>query len=258
MQGHFFWYDLMAADTAAAAKFYGDIVGWSVADSGTAGHNYFIFSTPGAQSQGVAGLMNIPDEVAKGGGRPFWMGYIYVEDVDAMCARIVAEGGAVHRQPCDVAGVIRFAVVADPQGAPFLIARPVPQNQRAELAPGTTGTVGWHELYAEEWQSAFAFYEKLFGWTKGDTLDMGPMGSYQLFLTGGSQPVGGMMTRPPQIPRPFWSFYFNVPSVGAAVDKINAAGGTVFMGPHEVPGGQWIVQAMDPQGAPFALVSLKK
>ena len=27
------------------------------------------------------------------------------------------------------------------------------------------------------------------------------------------------------------------------------------MGPHEVPGGSWIVQAMDPQGAAFALVS---
>lgn len=167
------------------------------------------------------------------------------------------KGGAVHRPPVDVPGVIRFAVVSDPQGAPFLVATPVPRETRPDLAPGTAGTVGWHELYADEWQSAFAFYEKLFGWTKSQSLDMGPMGTYQLFATGG-QDVGGMMTKPPQIPRPYWGFYFHVPSVAAAVEKITAAGGSVHMGPHEVPGGQWIVQGMDPQGAPFALVSMDK
>jgi len=30
------------------------------------------------------------------------------------------------------------------------------------------------------------------------------------------------------------------------------------MGPHEVPGGQWIVQCTDPQGAHFALVAMKR
>jgi len=29
----------------------------------------------------------------------------------------------------------------------------------------------------------------------------------------------------------------------------------VLNGPTEVPGGVWIVQARDPQGAPFAMVS---
>jgi hypothetical protein len=39
------------------------------------------------------------------------------------------------------------------------------------------------------------------------------------------------------------------------VDRIKANGGQVLMGPQEVPGGSWIVQAVDPQGAAFALVS---
>jgi hypothetical protein len=30
------------------------------------------------------------------------------------------------------------------------------------------------------------------------------------------------------------------------------------MGPHEVPGGQWIILGLDPQGAMFALVGYKK
>jgi len=39
------------------------------------------------------------------------------------------------------------------------------------------------------------------------------------------------------------------------VERIKANGGQVLMGPHEVPGGSLIVQALDPQGASFALVS---
>jgi hypothetical protein len=38
------------------------------------------------------------------------------------------------------------------------------------------------------------------------------------------------------------------------VDKIKAGGGTVVFGPQDVPGGSQIVQALDPQGAYFALV----
>jgi predicted enzyme related to lactoylglutathione lyase len=39
------------------------------------------------------------------------------------------------------------------------------------------------------------------------------------------------------------------------VERVKAHGGQVVMGPHEVPGGSWIVQGLDPQGAGFALVS---
>jgi predicted enzyme related to lactoylglutathione lyase len=41
----------------------------------------------------------------------------------------------------------------------------------------------------------------------------------------------------------------------AAVAKIHAGGGKVLMGPHEVPGGSWIVNCTDPQGAFFSLVA---
>ncbi len=120
---------------------------------------------------------------------------------------------------------------------------------------GTPGTIGWHELYAGEWQSAFAFYAKMFGWTKAMAHDMGEKGGvYQLFASG-ADPVGGMMTKPPAIPRPYWGYYFNVPAVDAAADRVKAAGGKVINGPHEVPGPMYIIQCTDPQGAYFALVA---
>ena len=43
--------------------------------------------------------------------------------------------------------------------------------------------------------------------------------------------------------------------VDAAIERIIRGGGKILNGPMQVPGGQWIVQAMDPQGAYFALVS---
>jgi hypothetical protein len=109
-------------------------------------------------------------------------------------------------------------------------------------------------LQAGDGAGAFAFYSGLFGWTKGEAMDMGPQGVYQLFCTGGD-PVGGMMTKMPEVPQPFWLYYINVAALDAAVAKVTEGGGKVIMGPMEVPGGSWIVNCTDPQGAYFALVA---
>jgi uncharacterized protein len=83
---------------------------------------------------------------------------------------------------------------------------------------------------------------------------MGAMGTYQLFAAGG-EPIGGMMNKPDVIPSPIWLFYFNATAVDAAVARVTAQGGQVLNGPLQVPGGSWIVQCADPQGAMFALVA---
>jgi hypothetical protein len=64
-----------------------------------------------------------------------------------------------------------------------------------------------------------------------------------------------MMTKPPQVPVPYWNFYFVVPAIRAAEKKILAGGGQILVAPMQVPGGGWILQARDPQGAVFALTS---
>jgi predicted enzyme related to lactoylglutathione lyase len=250
MQNKFFWYDVMTTDTAAAARFYTDVVEWGTQPQGTS-PEYTLFTV---QGQGVAGLMAIPDEVAGHGGRPQWLGYVWVEDVDSAIVKLKQLGGTVHREPFTVPDTIRFAVVADPQGAAFHIATPLPRSAATELPVNAPGTIGWRELYAADWSAAFDFYQKMFGWTKAEAIDMGPMGTYQLFASG-AEPVGGMMTKPPAVPTPHWGFYFNVAAIDAAVGRVERAGGTVSMGPQQVPGGQWVLQCTDPQGASFALVA---
>jgi predicted enzyme related to lactoylglutathione lyase len=249
----FIWYELMTSDPGAAEAFYHAVVGWKMADAGQPGMRYTILS---AGERGMGGLMALPTEACEAGARPGWLGYIGVPDTDGAAKRIVEAGGAIHRGPDDIPDVGRFAVVADPGGAVFQLLAPLPrENAPPPAEPTTPGLVSWNELYSSIGQdAAFRFYSGQFGWETIELMDMGPMGKYRIFGAGGV-PMGGMMDKPENAPASAWSFYVNVDRLDAAVDRIEANGGQVLMGPHEVPGGSWIVQAVDPQGAAFALVS---
>ena len=71
--------------------------------------------------------------------------------------------------------------------------------------------------------------------------------------------IGGMMNTPPRwrLCRRCGTIYFRVPDINDAAARIKANGGTITNGPQEVPGGDWIVNAVDPQGAHFALHAKK-
>jgi predicted enzyme related to lactoylglutathione lyase len=257
-QGAFVWYELMTSDPDAAAAFYTQVVGWTAADSGMPGMKYILVNAGPAQ---VGGIMTIPDGAKAMGAGPAWDGYIAVADVDAAAARAVAAGAKVYKAPEDIPGVGRFAVMGDPHGASFMLFRGAPGDEPPAAAPGAIGHVGWHELQAGDGVAAFDFYAGQFGWEKHEAMDMGPAGVYQMFGVAGSEnnvSMGGMMTKMPETPRPHWLYYFNVEAIDAAVARIDAAGGKVVNGPMEVPGGSWIVNAVDPQGAMFALVAPKR
>jgi uncharacterized protein len=252
--GSFTWYELMTTDPAAAKAFYGKVVGWGMQDMPMPGMTYTLLTvgeTP------VAGLMEQPEEARKMGAPPSWLGYVLVDDVDATTDKAKGLGGSVHMPPMDIPDIGRFSVIADPQGAALGLFRWADPNagQTGEL--GAPGWTGWHELMAADWEKAFAFYSALFGWQKADAVDMGPMGTYQLIAAASDHAIGGMFNKPPAVPACFWLYYFNVGDFDAAVERVKSAGGTIINGPMEVPGGSWIVQCTDPQGAMFALVGEK-
>ena len=249
----FIWYELATTDPEGAEVFYRAVVGWSTADAGPSGLRYTILS---AGDRGMGGLTALPPEAAGAGARPTWRGYVGVPDTDGAAKRIVEEGGAIHHGPDDIPGVGRFAVVADPGGAVFMLLTPLPREDAPPPAePGMPGLVSWHELYASTGQeAAFRFYRDQFGWETTELMDMGPMGKYRIFGAEGAA-MGGMMDKPENVPASAWGFYVNVDGLDAAIERIRAHGGQVRMGPEQVPGGSWIVQALDPQGAAFALVS---
>jgi hypothetical protein len=253
MSGHgkFIWYDLMTTDLKAAQAFYGKVVGWTAHESGVPGVEYTLLN---AGETGIGGMMTLPKEASDAGARPGWNGYIFCDDVDAMAKTFQAEGGTIHKGPADIPTVGRFAMASDPTGGRVALFKPSRTDTPPPVAPGATGHVGWRELHAGDGEKAFAFYAKHFGWEKSRAMPMGEMGVYQLFAYDGED-RGGVMTKMPQSPVPFWLFYFNVDGIDAAKARVEQNGGTVVNGPMEVPGGQWIVQCLDPQGAMFALVA---
>jgi uncharacterized protein len=205
----------------------------------------------------VSGLMDLPEDARKRSAPPSWLGYVAVDDVDATAEHAKRLGGAVHVPPRDIPNVGRFSIIADPQGATLgLLFRSSNPGQDHPPELGSAGRAGWNELLATNWETAFAFYGELFGWRKAEAVPIGERGVYQLFSAGGL-PIGGMFTKPPMVPVPFWLYYFNVSDIDAAAARVTASGGQILNGPMEVPGGSWIVQCRDPQGAMFALVGAR-
>ncbi len=242
------WYELMTTDMAAAEAFYRTVVGWKTTPFEGAGRPYTTFNRGGDIP--VGGVMTTPAEVK---APPFWAMYVGTPKIEETAAHIQRLGGKAHTPVIDVPGVGRMQMMMDPQGAAFYIYQPADAGQNPEAAP-EVGEASWHELMTTDAPAAMTFYQQVFGWQPSQAMDMGPMGTYQMFDRPHGM-IGGMMNKPPEMANvpPNWQIYFRVPDVHAAAERIAANGGRILNGPMEVPGGDRVVNAMDPHGAAFGL-----
>jgi uncharacterized protein len=256
--GSFIWYELMTSDATAAAAFYGDVVGWTISDRPdpqAGGQDYRpILRDDGGSAGGVLTLT--PDMVSHG-ARPTWIGYLHVPDVDKALRAIEADGGRVLMPRMNLP-VGAMAMATDPMGTPFYVMAPIPPPDRPAARsdvfdPVTAQRVRWNQLASPDLARAKAFYARHFGFQFNDVMSMGPMGDY-CFIDHGGLRLGGMMQQPEKGPPATWVFYFGVPSASVARAAIVAGGGTIERDLHQVPGGDWVVIARDPQGASFGIV----
>jgi predicted enzyme related to lactoylglutathione lyase len=245
------WYELLSADPDASKKFYDHVLGWTVEAQPSGEMDYRMIATAGGDN--VGGVMRLTPEMQTGGAKPTWLFYIGVDDVDASFAKIKANGGGSLMEPFDIAGVGRIAFVTDPQGIPFYVMRGASDQNSTAFDRSAMGKCNWNELVTTDQAAANTFYADLFGWTYPDKMPMGPMGDY-IFIQAGEQTIGATMNRPPDGPYTGWQFYFRAPDIEAAAAKVAEAGGTVIAGPHDVPGGDRIIVAVDPLGASFGVV----
>jgi uncharacterized protein len=256
--GAWIWYELMTPDVGGSKAFYEAVVGWNITlGSPETGGYGFIANADGGMT---GGLLELTKDMTDHGAQPCWLGYIGVDDIDAFLPRLEAAGGKVTMPARDVPMAGRIAMVTDCCGAPFYVMTPTPPpgggESTAFSATKKLGRCGWNELMAGNAANAVAFYSGLFGWTLPEPMDMGEMGQYQ-FVNHEDVMVGAIMQKMPQMPAPSWIHYFWVESIETAKAAIDANGGTVINGPMQVPGDDWIVQGIDPQGAMFALVGGK-
>ncbi len=254
LQGSHIWYELMTSDPDSAKAFYDSVVDWDIG----APHDQIGYRMIGRSDGGNAGgVLPLNADMVAHGARPVWAAYIGVDDIDRTIAGLEAKGGKTLMPARQVDQVGRIAMVADPQGNAFYVMTPTPPVEKPDaqsdvFSPTEVQRVGWNELSTADPVAARAFYGGLFGWTSDDFMPMGEYGDYRFFDHGG-QRIGAVCGVMPG-GSAGWRYYVRVPSIGKAVEAVKAGGGTVSMGPHEVPGGDQIIIGNDPQGAEFALV----
>ena len=150
------WIDTEQTAPDDAARFYGELFGWTFEDAGRG--SYLIASL---DSQEVAAI-------APGGegATVAWNTYIAVDDADTTAAAGAGAGGSVREDPVDAGPGGRMAVCSDPGGARFrlwqALARPGAQVVNAP------GAWNFSDLRTADPPSARQFYEPLFGWEVAD------------------------------------------------------------------------------------------
>jgi len=246
IRGRFVWHELMTTDTKAAGAFYPKLTSWKT-QAWEKDPSYTMWAVAKGPFGGVRAL---PDAARAAG--PHWLPYIGTPDVDAAVQTVQRLGGRVNMGATDIPDTGRFAVLADPQGAVFAIFSPP-----ATAASGGGGSMpqefSWHELSTTDPVGALRFYSELFGWAQVAAHDMGAMGVYHLVGLGGVASIGMWKSAPDKPTPPHWLCYAHVADIDKSANAAKAAGGKLLHGPVEVPGGTWIAQLSDPQGAAFAL-----
>ena len=258
--GSFIWYELMTPDPDAAKRFYDAVVGWDIEPRPSGEMDYRMITIPGAGNAG--GVLRLSPEMAEHGARPTWLGYLGVNDVDAMVAAVEHVGGKTLMPAHDLPGVGRFAMIVDPQGAPFYIMKPTPPPGQEDADSNAFSVdqpmhIRWNELATSDPDAAIHFYQHHFGWHQQGEMDMGPMGKYR-FVQHGGVGIGAVMPKTPHMPASMWSYYIGVDDIDRAAKAVTDGGGTIVHGPVEIPGGEYSLNAIDPQQAIFGLVGPRK
>lgn len=253
-RGDFIWYELMTNDAEGAKAFYDAVVGWNIGEGAEEYNGYRMINRSDGKFAG--GVLPLTAEMQQHGAHPTWLGYIHIPDVDAT-AREIEQAGGKTLMTHDIPNVGRIAMVTDPQGAPFYIMKPIPPADDPDAKsdvfdPKAEQRCRWNELSTSDPLAARKFYGDQFGWTSENFMPMGDQGEYRFIEQNGVTigAIAGTMTGQP----PHWRYYFGVPSIEKAKETAEAKGGKIVMGPMQVPGGDYIVIGIDPQGAEFALV----
>lgn len=247
--GRVIWHDLMTSDVSKAKRFYAELLGWDYQIE----HATDFAWRPGeeadyplilADGEAHGGIVDAGQDVS-----PHWLAWVEVENVDATVAKAKSLGATIDREPFDVPGVGRGAVIRDRQDAivcPFVPTYGFPR-------PG--GTFLWDELITDDVESAKLFYGELFGWKACD-VDIGQLGSYTIFTRADDTDAAGARKRPLDMAGPgAWVTYVATNDIEGGISKAKTLGASVRMKGTAVPSlGQSAVLA-DVTGAVFGVLT---
>ena len=260
------WIDARQADPEAAVAFYGPLFGWEFEDvmPEGSGSSYYIGRLDGGDVAAVGSLPESAPPITA------WRTYIWVQSADEGAASVVAAGGRVLADPCDVLDAGRTAVCADPEGAAFCLWE-ANGHKGAEIV-NEPGSLNFNGLNTRDPSGAESFYASVFGWRTldveggmrawrlpgyGDHLEQIEPGvrarMTQLGAPAGFEDVVATLSQidgdQPDVPA-HWSVTFAVDDADAIAAKAHELGGRVLVTPFDAP---WVRMTVisDPQGATF-------
>lgn len=239
--------DTYQPDPAAAAAFYGALLGWRFdAPQDLPSGPYRLARRDGRV---VAGIGQAPPGVPAA----VWVTYVATDDLAAAVGRADAAGASVLVAPADGAGG-RFAVLADPQGVAFAVW----QGPGAELV-AQPGAWVLGALHTPDPEGSTAFYGTVFGW-RPESVPGTPLTLLRLAGHAGApergvpEDVVAVMTAcVPGVPA-HWAVSVRVEDVDATAASAARLGGGVLVPPADA-GAQRTAVVADPQGGVIALVA---
>lgn len=260
------WIDTRQPDPDAATAFYSGLFGWDAQDvmPAGAGGKYFIARLRGGD---VAAIGSLPP-----GAPPTaaWNTYIWVESADETAAKVAGAGGRVVTQPFDVMSAGRMAVLADPEGAEFMVWQA--NDHKGARIVNEPGSLNFNVLSTRDPERAHAFYRSVFGWEPlgaGGGGTMFRLPGYGEFLERSDPGLRGRMAEA-GAPAGFedvvaalnvipdgeqdvpaqWGVTFAVEDADATAERAAALGGRVIVPAFDAP---WVRMTVirDPQGAVF-------
>lgn len=247
--GKFVWIDLVTGDPAGARRFYGELFGWAFAELGSGSRPYTLAYQAGSPVAGIVARQPRPGQARQA----LWIAFLSVPDVDRAAAEVTARGGKVLIPTSAVEGRGRMAVLADPDGAPFGIAKSAsgdPPDYRAE-----PGEWIWAVYQSGDAASAAAFYQDIAGYEVVPGEDVGNARSFALQAEGFAR--ASLVEIPAERAgelRPDWLFFVRVRDLAASVARASALGGRVIVPPRpDLLDGRLAVIG-DPSGAPLGLM----
>jgi uncharacterized protein len=259
------WADTSQPDPDAAVEFYRGLFGWEFEDvmPPGSGSKYFMARIRGRDVTAVGSVPESAPQMAT------WNTYIQVDSADDTTAKAREAGGSVLMEPFDVMEAGRMAVLADPEGAVFMLWEP--GRTKGAQVVNENGSVNFNVLNTRDVAGAKRFYDAVFGWTTldlggaemwtlpgyGDHLEKddpgirernaefgGPSGFEDVVAS--INPIGDDQPDTP----PHWGVTFGADDADAIASKADELGGTVVVPPFDAP---WVRMTIvsDPQGAMF-------
>jgi len=244
--GKFVWAELFTSDSAAAAKFYTGVFGWTATTLDQHGVAYTVFTNGNLP---VAGLRQRSSSAATHGSR--WINYISVTDIAASLSMATKLGAVVRAPARAFPNLGTQAIITDGDGAPVgLIQSSSGDPADDEPAPGGWN---WFHLFVKDPQTAADFYRRTFKYeVSPDTRSGKPN---ELLLTSGDLNRGGVSTLPGrEDAKPGWLGVIRVADIEQTVAKVPALGGEVMVAPRDASYGSRFAVIADPTGGSVGVV----